>query len=64
MHDIQTQNRHAFIQGDVNRLRQGIALNLAHSPAAKPQQNKSKQISHILQNQLLAKQNTVYNKPK
>ncbi len=41
MHDIQTQNRHAFIQGDVNRLRQGIALNLAHSPAAKPQQNKS-----------------------
>ncbi len=31
-----------FIQGDVNRLRQGIALNLAHSPAAKPQQNKSK----------------------
>ncbi|WP_284088365.1 type IV pilus assembly protein FimV [Acinetobacter pittii] len=42
MHDIQTQNRHAFIQGDVNRLRQGIALNLAHSPAAKPKQNKSK----------------------
>ncbi len=42
MHDIQTQNRHAFIQGDVNRLRQGIALNLAHAPAAKPQQNKSK----------------------
>lgn len=42
MHDIQTQNRHAFIQGDVNRLRQGIALNLTHSPAAKPQQNKSK----------------------
>lgn len=42
MHDIQTQNRHAFIQGDVNRLRQGIALNLAHSPGAKPQQNKSK----------------------
>ncbi|AMO41882.1 hypothetical protein BE1S18E01_31990 [Acinetobacter sp. BEC1-S18-ESBL-01] len=42
MHDIQTQNRHAFIQGDVNRLRQGIALNLAHSPAAKPHQNKSK----------------------
>ncbi|MFV5534416.1 hypothetical protein VXQ47_06590 [Acinetobacter pittii] len=42
MHDIQTQNRHAFIQGDVNRLRQGIALNLAHTPTAKPQQNKSK----------------------
>ncbi|KYQ79899.1 hypothetical protein AWW73_02015 [Acinetobacter lactucae] len=42
MHDIQAQNRHAFIQGDVNRLRQGIALNLAHSPATKPQQNKSK----------------------
>jgi len=42
MHDIQTQNRHAFIQGDVNRLRQGIALNLAPSPAAKPHQNKSK----------------------
>lgn len=38
MHDIQAQNRHAFIQGDVNRLRQGIALNLAHSPAHKPQQ--------------------------
>ncbi|MCU4359921.1 MULTISPECIES: FimV family protein [Acinetobacter] len=42
MRDIQAQNRHAFIQGDVNRLRQGIALNLAHSPTAKPQQNKSK----------------------
>ncbi|MDQ9949943.1 MULTISPECIES: FimV family protein [Acinetobacter] len=42
MHDIQTQNRHAFIQGDVNRLRQGVALNLTHSPTAKPQQNKSK----------------------
>lgn len=42
MHDIQTQNRHAFIQGDVNRLRQGIALNLAHSPTIKPQQNKPK----------------------
>lgn len=43
MHDIQTQNRHAFIQGDVNRLRQGIALNLAHSPATnKLQKNKSK----------------------
>ncbi|WP_447510977.1 type IV pilus assembly protein FimV [Acinetobacter geminorum] len=42
MHDIQTQNRHAFIQGDVNRLRQGVALNLAHTPTAKPQQNKSK----------------------
>lgn len=42
MHDIQTQNPHAFIQGDVNRLRQGIALNLAHSSAAKPQQNKPK----------------------
>lgn len=41
MHDIQAQNGHAFIQGDVNRLRQGIALNLAHSPA-KPQQNKPK----------------------
>lgn len=42
MHDIQAQNRHAFIQGDVNRLRQGIALNLSHSPVAKSQQNKSK----------------------
>jgi len=41
MHDIQAQNRHAFIQGDVNRLRQGISLNLVHSPA-KPQQNKPK----------------------
>ncbi|MGQ0770984.1 type IV pilus assembly protein FimV [Acinetobacter baumannii] len=28
MRDIQTQNRHAFIQGDVNRLRQGSSLNL------------------------------------
>lgn len=43
MRDIQAQNRHAFIQGDVNRLRQGIALNLAHTPANnKLQQNKSK----------------------
>ncbi|MCH2071866.1 type IV pilus assembly protein FimV [Acinetobacter pittii] len=42
MHDIQTQNRHAFIQGDVNRLRQGVALNLAHSPATQSKHNKSK----------------------
>ncbi|MFY5898565.1 FimV family protein [Acinetobacter pittii] len=42
MHDIQKQNRHAFIQGDVNRLRQGVALNLAHSPATQSKHNKSK----------------------
>ncbi|MNM35769.1 hypothetical protein D3C81_464700 [compost metagenome] len=42
MHDIQKQNQHAFIQGDVNRLRQGIALKLAHTPVSKTQQNKSK----------------------
>lgn len=42
MHDIQKQNQHAFIQGDVNRLRQGIALKLAHTPTTKTQQNKSK----------------------
>ncbi|WP_336165941.1 type IV pilus assembly protein FimV [Acinetobacter sp. 161(2023)] len=42
MHDIQQQNQHAFIQGDVNRLRQGIALKLTHTPTAKTQQNKSK----------------------
>lgn len=47
MHDIQKQNQHAFIQGDVNRLRQGIALKLAHTPASKTQQNKSKtEITH------------------
>ena len=42
MHDIQKQNQHAFIQGDVNRLRQGIALKLTHTPTTKTQQNKSK----------------------
>ena len=42
MHDIQKQNQHAFIQGDVNRLRQGIALKLTHTPATQNQQNKSK----------------------
>lgn len=47
MHDIQKQNQHAFIQGDVNRLRQGIALKLAHTPISKTQQNKSKtEITH------------------
>lgn len=47
MHDIQKQNQHAFIQGDVNRLRQGIALKLAHTPVSKTQQNKSKtEITH------------------
>lgn len=47
MHDIQKQNQHAFIQGDVNRLRQGIALKLAHTPVTKTQQNKSKtEITH------------------
>ena len=29
MQQIKAQNSHAFIQGDVNRLRQGVALNLA-----------------------------------
>lgn len=47
MHDIQKQNQHAFIQGDVNRLRQGIALKLAHPPVSKTQQNKLKtEITH------------------
>ncbi|EKU37290.1 MULTISPECIES: FimV family protein [Acinetobacter] len=47
MHDIQQQNQHAFIQGDVNRLRQGISLKLTHTPVAKTQQNKSKtEITH------------------
>ncbi|UGQ29481.1 FimV family protein [Acinetobacter calcoaceticus] len=47
MHDIQKQNQHAFIQGDVNRLRQGIALKLAHTPVSKTPQNKSKtEITH------------------
>ena len=47
MHDIQKQNQHAFIQGDVNRLRQGISLKLTHSPVTKTQQNKSKtEITH------------------
>lgn len=47
MHDIQKQNQHAFIQGDVNRLRQGISLKLAHTPVSKTQQNKSKtEITH------------------
>lgn len=47
MHDIQKQNQHAFIQGDVNRLRQGVALKLAHTPISKTQQNKSKtEITH------------------
>lgn len=47
MHDIQQQNQHAFIQGDVNRLRQGISLKLTHTPVAKTHQNKSKtEITH------------------
>lgn len=47
MNDIQKQNQHAFIQGDVNRLRQGISLKLTHTPVAKTQQNKSKtEITH------------------
>ncbi|CAI3136232.1 hypothetical protein MWMV18_MWMV18_00996 [Acinetobacter calcoaceticus] len=47
MHDIQKQNQHAFIQGDVNRLRQGITLKLVHTPVSKTQQNKSKtEITH------------------
>lgn len=42
MRDIQTQNRHAFIQGDVNRLRQGISLNLTTANTAKTSHTKSK----------------------
>ncbi|MBJ9416588.1 hypothetical protein I5549_07630 [Acinetobacter baumannii] len=42
MRDIQTQNRHAFIQGDVNRLRQGISLNLIAANTAKASHLKPK----------------------
>ncbi|MFW1774266.1 FimV family protein [Acinetobacter seifertii] len=42
MRDIQAQNRHAFIQGDVNRLRQGISLNLTTANTAKASHTKSK----------------------
>ncbi|EHU1480944.1 TPA: hypothetical protein PKT69_000586 [Acinetobacter baumannii] len=42
MRDIQTQNRHAFIQGDVNRLRQGISLNLTAANTAKASHLKPK----------------------
>ncbi|SSV48583.1 type IV pilus assembly protein FimV [Acinetobacter nosocomialis] len=42
MRDIQAQNRHAFIQGDVNRLRQGISLNLTAANTAKAPHTKSK----------------------
>ncbi|OCZ61672.1 type IV pilus assembly protein FimV [Acinetobacter seifertii] len=42
MRDIQAQNRHAFIQGDVNRLRQGISLNLTTANIAKASHTKSK----------------------
>lgn len=42
MRDIQAQNRHAFIQGDVNRLRQGISLNLTAANTAKTSHTKSK----------------------
>ncbi|MEG8238144.1 MULTISPECIES: hypothetical protein [Acinetobacter] len=42
MRDIQAQNRHAFIQGDVNRLRQGISLNLTAANTAKTSHPKPK----------------------
>ncbi|KQE34688.1 type IV pilus assembly protein FimV [Acinetobacter nosocomialis] len=42
MRDIQAQNRHAFIQGDVNRLRQGISLNLTAANTAKAPHTKPK----------------------
>ncbi|WP_151749200.1 type IV pilus assembly protein FimV [Acinetobacter seifertii] len=42
MRDIQAQNRHAFIQGDANRLRQGISLNLTTANTAKASHTKSK----------------------
>ncbi len=42
MRDIQAQNRHAFIQGDVNRLRQGISLNLTAANTAKASHPKPK----------------------
>ncbi|WP_130804130.1 type IV pilus assembly protein FimV [Acinetobacter ihumii] len=36
MQQIKAQNSHAFIQGDVNRLRQGVALNLSMTAATNP----------------------------
>jgi len=42
MRDIQSQNQHAFIQGNVNRLRQGIALNLTPTHSAKTSHTKPK----------------------
>ncbi|BBF77531.1 hypothetical protein N5J44_00645 [Acinetobacter ursingii] len=37
MQQIKAQNSHAFIQGDVNRLRQGVALNLSAAVDQSPQ---------------------------
>ena len=37
MQQIKAQNSHAFIQGDVNRLRQGVALNLSAAVDQGPQ---------------------------
>lgn len=38
MQQIKTQNSHAFIQGDINRLRRGVTLNLQTNTSNKSQQ--------------------------
>ena len=38
MQQIKTQNSHAFIQGDINRLRRGVTLNLQTNTTQKSQQ--------------------------
>lgn len=38
MRELQADNQNAFIQGDPNRIRQGIALNLSQALPANPQQ--------------------------
>jgi Tfp pilus assembly protein FimV len=63
MRDIQAQNRHAFIQGDVNRLRQGSSLNLTTN-TTKASHLKPKSSEAHLANPLLAELNIVYNKLK
>ncbi|OTG64459.1 hypothetical protein B9T29_00280 [Acinetobacter sp. ANC 3903] len=45
MKQIKTNNEHAFIQGDVNRLRRGAALNL--NPAGNAKEEQKAKVTHL-----------------
>ncbi len=64
MQQIKAKNEHAFIQGDVNRLRRGANLNLTGLQTAKSEQKVSVSSLPKQSSQQPARRNTASIKPR